>query len=102
MSANPSVAEQAEALALRSTLRIGDVAEFRQECEAWLSTHSDQLVCDASVIEFVDAAALQYLVALRRHCVSLGRSFEIRKPSAAFASAAQVSGYALPLGLAAD
>ena len=87
-------------ISLRSTLRIADVANFKQECDALLAAAGDALVCDASVVEFIDAAALQYLVALRRNCASLARGFEIRTPSAAFSSAVQVSGYAVPLGLA--
>lgn len=88
-------------LALRSTLRIGDVTEFKQACDGVLeSMPGTPLVCDASAVEFIDAAALQYLVALSRHCASQQRGFAIREPSAAFTSAVVVSGFALPLGLA--
>ena len=86
---------------LRSTLRIGDVAEFKQEADALLAREPGKpVVCDASVIEFIDAAALQLLVAMAHACAGQQRAFAIGAPSAAFLSAATVSGYAAPLGLA--
>lgn len=86
---------------LHSTLRIGDIAEFKQACDAQMdAAPRAALSCDASAVEFIDAAALQYLVALARHCASQERGFEIRSPSAAFVSAVTVSGFAQPLGLA--
>lgn len=89
-------------LSLPSTLRIADIGEFKKECDAALETaHHAALACDASAVEFIDASALQYLVALSRHCASATTEFEIRSPSAAFASAVAASGYAAPLGFAA-
>lgn len=91
----------AQLLTLRSTLRIGDVGDFKKECDALLEESPQAaLAWDASAVEFIDAAALQYMVALSLHCSGAARGFEIRSPSAAFTSAAMVSGYAAPLGLA--
>ncbi len=85
---------------LRTTLRIGDIAEFKQQCDAQLAAGSHaNVACDASAVEFIDAAALQYLAALAGVCSRQTRSFEIRTPSAAFTNAVMVSGYAVPLGL---
>lgn len=90
-------------VALSSTLRISDIAEFKQTCDSVLeSAPQTAVACDASAVEFIDAAALQYLVALSRHCASQQRGFAIREPSAAFISAVTVSGFAVPLGLAAN
>lgn len=87
-------------IALRSTLRIGDVGEFKNECETLLAGHPGaSLACDASAVEYIDAAALQYLSALARHCSCTARGFEIRTPSAAFSSAAMIAGFGAPLGL---
>lgn len=87
-------------MGLRSTLRINDIAEFKQECDAVLDADRQAgVICDASAVEFIDAAALQYLVALAVLCAGDSRRFEIRTPSAAFISAATVSGFAQPLGL---
>lgn len=86
---------------LRSTLRIGDVAEFKQEADALLAAAPDKpVVCDARAVEFIDAAALQLLVAMGQACAGQRRDFTIGAASAAFVSAATVAGYATPLGLA--
>lgn len=95
-----TTSDDAQRVTLRSTLRIGDVGDFKNECDAlFAGSAPSSLVCDASAVEFIDAAALQYLVALSRSCADAQRAFEIGTPSAAFISAAQVSGYARPLGL---
>lgn len=88
------------AIKLSSTLRVGDLAMFKQEVEALLAALPNAaVVCDASAVEFVDAAALQWLTALARNCKGT-RDFSIGTPSAGFLSAAVLSGYAAPLGLA--
>lgn len=98
----PSNSSDATVVTLRSTLRIGDITEFKQECDTQLDAAQNSSVsCDASAVEFIDAAALQYLVALAGLCREQSRGFEIRTPSAAFSSAVTVSGYAAPLGLGA-
>lgn len=98
---NSPGSDNAIVLNLRSTLRIGDITQFKQEADALLAGALDQpVVCDASAVEFIDAAALQLLVAMGQACGSQQRSFAIDTPSAAFLSAATVSGYAALLGLA--
>ena len=78
----------------------GDIAAFKQEVDALLAAApGTPVVCDASAVEFVDAAALQWLTALARTCAGC-RDFSVGAPSAAFLSAATLSGYAAPLGLA--
>lgn len=84
---------------LNSTLRVADIALFKQTVDASLdAAPGARLVCDASTVEFIDAAALQWLTALAQVCAG-AREFVIDAPSAAFKSAATLSGYATALGL---
>lgn len=88
-------------LNLRSTLRIGEVTQFKQEADASLAAAPDMpVICDASAVEFIDSAALQLLVAMGQACTAQRREFAIGTPSAAFLSAATVAGYAALLSLA--
>ena len=97
---NPGT-DNALILTLRSTLRIGEVTEFKQETDALLAAKPElPVVCDAGAVEFIDAAALQLLVAMSQACTAQRREFAIDTPSAAFLSAATVAGYAALLGLA--
>jgi anti-anti-sigma factor len=85
---------------LGSTLRIGEVTEFKQEADALLAAApGTPVLCDASAVEFIDAAALQLLVAMAKACAGQQREFAIGTPSAAFLGAATASGFAAPLGL---
>jgi anti-anti-sigma regulatory factor len=98
----PGTPSEAAVVTLRSTLRIGDIGEFKQECDTLLdAARNCDVSCDASAVEFIDAAALQYLVALAGLCREQTRGFAIRNASAAFSSAVAVSGYGVPLGLVA-
>lgn len=104
MTIEPSqtMSGEAQLLTLHSTLRIGDIGDFKQACDAVLSdAPQSPIVFDASAVEFIDAAALQYLAALARYCADAARGFEIRSPSASFSGAASVSGYARLLGATA-
>ncbi len=85
---------------LGSTLRIGDVTTFKAETDALLTAAPGKtVVCDAAAVEFIDAAALQLLVAMGQACVGQQRSFVIGTPSVAFLNAVNVSGYGTLLGL---
>lgn len=89
----------AATLDLPSSLRIADVAELRPACEAALRGDGP-LVCDGSRVELIDAAGLQLVAALARACAEGGRGFELRTPSVALCSAAQLGDFARHFGLA--
>jgi anti-anti-sigma regulatory factor len=101
MSTNTSDTGNSMLINLPSSLRIGDVTAFKQQGDALLATApAEPVLCDASAVEFIDAAALQLLAAMSQACAGQQRNFTIATPSAAFMSAATVSGYAALLGLA--
>jgi anti-anti-sigma regulatory factor len=98
-SSDATLTVNAMAITLSSTLRVGDLAVFKQDVDTLLATAPGApVMCDASAVEFIDAAALQWLTALAQTCSGC-RQFSISTPSAAFLSAATLSGYAAPLGL---
>ena len=82
---------------LGSAMRVADVTELKAACDLM----TGDLNLDASEIENVDAAVLQYLVALRRHCEAETRNFAVLNPSAAFIKAAALVGFQAELGLSA-
>ena len=57
-------------LRLHACLRIADLAEFKAQCDTMLGSAVEGLVCDASAVDVVDAATLQYLVSLRQACTA--------------------------------
>lgn len=87
----------AEAIALESTCRVAGVVALKEVADASAS----DLVIDAGAVESIDAAALQLLVMLRRHCMVLGRGFVLRSVSDAFAAAARTVSLDAALDLAA-
>jgi len=84
------------AITLDATTRIAEVAALKETCDGSAS----DLVIDASGVDAIDAAALQCLVAVERHCVKMSRTFRIEAPSEAFLNAARTIGFEGALGVA--
>ena len=84
------------AIILDATTRIAEVAALKETCDGSAS----DLVIDASGVSAIDAAALQCLVAVGRHCAKMARTFRIDAPSEAFLAAARTIGFEEALGLA--
>lgn len=80
--------------------RIGELSELKEMAMAGLTDASaGPVVCELSQVETIDAAALQFLVALRCACEQAARPFELRAPSAAFAATARSAGFADALAI---
>ena len=88
--------DNASAITLAPITRIADLARIKEHCDA----AAGDLVIDGSAVDSVDAAVLQFLVVLRRHCAVMGRGFRIESPSGAFRHAAECIGFDAALGTA--
>jgi len=84
------------AITLDATTRIAEVAALKETCDGIVT----DLVVDASSVEAIDAAALQCLVAVGRHCTKMARTCRIETPSEAFLAAARTIGFEEALGVA--
>ncbi len=78
---------------LPESLTIKEVEESWKEIEQDVLSESDKLFFDASLVEYIDGAGVQFLFAMEHYAHELNKKFEVANPSEIVTNALVVAGY---------
>lgn len=81
-----------EPLRLPAELTIYTVGELHPQWLAWLAAEDESAAVQGEVVDQVDAAGLQLLLALQRALADRGRHLQLHTPSAALRSGCEALG----------